>query len=280
MKPNARRHVVFAAGMLFVMIAAIAVAGSHHLAVIRPGGPPATDQAHAQVAGLMHGLAATAGWPAGSADARYFNTTDDGYRYVKSQRPGFVFTTPGFYLAYRDELKLQPLTRAVLREGDTIQYFVVAKKGGASSLADLKGKTLAGAHLAEPAFVERIVLGGQLKLGDDVQAKVTSGFAALKNLHAGTVDAVLLDSKEKQALAALPFAGDLVVIFTSATIPNTGIMAVGGNVSAAEAAALRKAAADFCGSAAGKAVCDTFGIERFVPADASVYQRLVDQYGR
>ena len=266
-------------GVLVASLAAVAFVGAaHRLAVVRPGGPPATDQAQQQVAGLLAQLGAAAGWPAGSTDAAYFNTTEAGLKHIQQVKPGFVLATPGFYLAYRQTLKLRPINQVVLPEGDTSRYFVVVRQGTAARLADLKGQTLAGAHLAEPKFIERIVLDGALAFGKDVTVQAMSGLSALRQLSKGEVFAVIVDAKEHQAMAALPFAADLAVVFTSEPLPNTGIMAVGGNASPSEIEALRRVAPGFCASPTGAPICRTFEIKAFANVDESLFADLIRRW--
>lgn len=266
------------ATLLVLSLTTAAWAGPHDLAVIRPGGPMADATAQTQVGRLIKQIAAVADWAVEAANAQYCNTTDAGYAYIKKAKPGFALITPGFYLKYRDELKLRPLNKIVLNEGAQIQYYVIVKKGTAATLAELKGKILAGAHLAEPEYVEKIVLGKQLKFGKDVTAQPMSGLSALRKLNLGEVGAVLVDSKEYKSLGALPFASQLATIYTSPAIPNTGIVAVGANATAADWAALQKGTTNFCQNPAGLPICQLMEIGGFAPVDESAYAGLFQQW--
>ena len=266
--------------ILGALLVQSAWAGPHDLLVIRPGGPAASDEAQAQVGRLIAEIAQKAGWPAGSATAHYFNREADGLAAIEADRPGFVLTTPGFYLKHGAELSLTPINRVQI-DGKTAQsYYVVALKTGPASLDDLKGRTLAGAPLTEPEFVERIVLGGRFAFGTDLTATAMPGLRALKKLVKGEVDAVAVDATEYKALASLPFAGDLATIYTSDPVPSTGLMALGGVATEADVKALAEATASFCDDGESKAVCRTYGIEGFVPASAETYKAMADAYGR
>ena len=268
----------FFAALWSLLFASVVWAGPHDLAVIRPGGPTADATAQSQVGKLIKQIAAVAGWPVEAANAQYCNTTESGYNYIKKSKPGFALITPGFYLKYRDELKLRPLNKIVLNEGAQVQYYVIVKKGTAATLADLKGKTLVGAHLAEPEYVERIVLGKQLKFGKDITVQTMSGLAALRKLNNGEVGAVLVDSKEYKSLGVLPFAAQLATLYTSPAIPNTGIVAVGNNATAADWAALQKGTTNFCQNPAGLPICQLMEITGFAPVEESVYNGIFQQY--
>ena len=255
-------------------------AGPHDLAVIRPGGATASDEAQKNVDNFLKLIARLAGWPAESANARYFNNENEGLQYIQMKKPGFVLVTPGFYLKYRKKLNLTPVNKVSLAGRTTCSFFVVAKKGGLSALGDLKNKTVAGSSLSEPEFVEKIVFEGALKLGPDVKAKQMSGLPSLKALRAGEVDAVVLDAQEYQSLPALPFASEFATIFTSKPITNTGIMAVGKNADDTAIKALIEATKGFCATPEGKNLCTTFQITGFEPASQSDYDDLIKRWGK
>ena len=263
---------------VFILEPHTVIAGPHDLVVIRPGGATASDQAQQNVNNLLKLIARAAGWPAESANARYFNNENEGLQYIQATKPGFILVTPGFYLKYRAKLNLTPVNKISLAGSTTSSFSVVAKKGTLSSLADLKNKTVAGSSLSEPEFVQKIVFEGSLKLGADVKTKQMSGLPALKALRAGEVDAVVLDAQEFQSLPALPFASEFTTIFTSKPITNTGIMAAGKISDDASIKAMVEATREFCTTAAGKNVCTTFQITGFEPASEKDYDELIKRW--
>ena len=254
------------------------IAGPHDLVVIRPGGATASDEAQQNVNNLLKLIARASGWPAESANARYFNNENEGLRYIQATKPGFVLVTPGFYLKHRTKLNLTPVNKISLAGSTTSSFSVVAKKGTLSALADLKNKIVAGSSLSEPEFVQKIVFAGKLKLNADVKAKQMSGLPALKALRAGDVDAVVLDAQEYQSLPALPFASEFTTIFTSKTITNTGIMADGNNTDDAAIKAIAEATKEFCATPDGKNICTTFQITGFEPASERDCDELIKRW--
>jgi|GEM_PF-1959741 len=276
-----RTHAVSSLILLLLLLAAMPVlAGPRDLVVVRPGGPTASEEAGNQVRRLIREIAVRAGWPAESANAFYFNRAEDALAHIAGDRPGFILTTPGFYLAQRAALGLDPLNQILLAGEDTHRYHVVARKeGGPASLEALKGTSLSGAPLAEPEFIERVVFGGQFDFGTDIEARHGRALSSLRKLCRGDLDAVILDDTEHDGLPSLPFAGELVTIWSSPPLPNTGIFAVNGTASPGDARALLSATADFCSGDEGAAICETYGITGFRPVPAGAFDELIATYG-
>ncbi len=267
--------------LLALTLTQAGLASSRDLVVVRPGGPTASEEACRQVTRLIQEIAVRAGWPPESVNAFYFNRAEDALAHIAAHRPGFILTTPGFFLAQRESLGLEPLNQILLEGSDTHRYHIVAGKvGGPTSLDGIKGKSLAGAPLAEPEFVERVVLGGQFRFGTDLTACQGRALSSLRKLCRGDLDAVILDDTEHRGLPSLPFAGDLATIWSSPPLPNTGIFAVAGTANPDDAKALLAATADFCSGEEGSAICETYGISGFRPVPEGVFDPLIQQYGK
>jgi len=275
---NRFQTVTAALFLLLLFVAATASAGPRDLVVVRPGGPTASEEAGEQVTRLIREIAVRAGWPPDSVNAYYFNRAEDGLAHIAANRPGFILTTPGLFLAQRDDLGLDPLNQVMLDGQATHRYHVVARKeGGPASLDGLKGKTMAGAPLAEPDFIERVVFGGQFTFGEDLTATQGRALSSLRKLSRGDLDAVILDDTEHDGLATLPFADQLATIWSSPPLPNTGIFAVRGTADPADAKALLAATAEFCSGEEGSAICETYGITGFRPVADGLFDRMIEQ---
>ncbi len=253
-------------------------AAPRDLLVLRPGGPRPSEEARRQVSRLVLEIAARAGWEPGSARAFYHNSSDEALQHIEDDRPGFLLSTPAFYLAHREELRLTPVNQILLGGKDTHCYFVVARKGEASGLQDLADGRLVGSALVEPRFVERVVLGGRLDFSRDVQAEYRRALSALRALAHGEVKAAVLDEIEHDGLAALPLAGDLETVFRSEPIPNTGIFALGETARVADIDALAKATEAFCTAGEGASICDAYQISGFQAAAPGTFDALIRAY--
>lgn len=253
-------------------------AGGRDLVVLQFRGTSADHQFQEQATQLIGRFAARLGWPADSAKAYYFDQTADALAFIENNKPGFIWATTGFYLKYQEQLRLEPINQVVLTEGTEVYYFVVVHKGTVKYLEDLRGRTLAGAHLVEPEFIEKIVLNDRLKLGTDLKIQHKAVSTALLELSRGQIDAVIIDTVEQRSLKSLSFYDQLEVIYRSSPIPNTGIMAVNGNADAADVAALGKACENFCGTLEGESLCRAFGITAFAPVKEGIYRGIIEQW--
>lgn len=264
--------------LVFGAVPSLAHAGARDLVVIRPGGPSPSDEAQKQIDNLAKQLAKKAGWDEGATTGRYFNDESEGLAYIKQTKPGFVLGTLGFYLKHKDSLGLRVINQGIVHGKTESQFYLVAREGTLKSLADLKGKTLAGTHLQEPEFIERIVLNHALTFGTDVKVQAMPSLRALRKCNKGEVDAVILDEKEMESLSDLPFGSQLEPFFASKPLPNTGFMAIQNGPSAADIKSFAAATAAFCSFEDGKTICKDFDIQGFKPVNDSFYEKIRTQY--
>lgn len=261
-------------------IVMVAFAGPHDIVIVQSGGPSASEQAQQQIDRLAKQIASTAGWDINSVSGKYFDSNEEAAQYIQKNKPGFVLGDLGFYLQFRDQLSLKVFNQATLRGKNEIIYYVVALKGTLKSLADLKGKTLLGAHLENPKFIERIVFDGAISLESDVKAEKQRSLRALRKLKKGEADAVLLDEKEHASLSTggLPFQIEVDTIFTSRPVPNNGFMTVGKTATAEDIKSFAEAAKNFCNYQDAKEICKDFDIQGFKPIDDGFFSKIRNQY--
>jgi hypothetical protein len=227
---------------------------------------------------LIVEIARRAGWEEASVQATYFNRAADAVAHIANNPPGFLLTSPGFFLEHRTALKLEPINQILINHRDTHQYYIVVRKDTFASLGDLQGSTLAGAALAEPDFVERIVLERRFDFGTDLKVEYRRSLSALRKLRQGELDAVILDEMEHTSLEQLPFAGELTTLFTSAPVPNTGIFALEEVATEGDAEALAAATDGFCKMHEGSAICETYGISGFKRVRPDLFDDLSKQF--
>jgi hypothetical protein len=262
----------------FLPATALGANGQRDLVVVRPGGPTPSDEASSQVSRLIVEIAKRAGWDPKSVQASYFNRADDALAHIEQNTPAFLLASPGFFLEQKTALGLRPINQILINGRDTHRYYIIVRKNTLKVLDDLRGKTLAGAVLAEPEFVERVVLEGRFTFGTELAAEFKRALSALRNLHRGKLDAVMLDEMEYAGLIHLPFADELTTLFTSPALPNTGIFELTGVAARADSQALAEATKDFCSTGEGAAICETYGITGFKPAPPELFDDLIQRF--
>ncbi len=261
-----------------LLCATTSFAAPRDLVVVRPGGPKASEEAQRQVSRLIDEIGARAGWQASTVRAFYFNRADEALVHINSDRPGFLLSTPAFYLSNREELGMRPVNQILIDSKDTSCYCIVAQKGGVKNIEALKGGLLVGSALAEPDFVERIVLDRKLVFGTDVDVKYKRALSAIRALSRGEVQAVIVDEIEHAGLKTMPFADDIETIFCSELIPNTGVFALEGSASDADALALDEATREFCTDGEGASICETYQITGFQKVGEQTFDQLIQAY--
>lgn len=266
--------------VIIFIFSALAIAGSYDIVVVRPGGPTASEQAQQQIDRLTKQIAEKAGWSSVGVVGRYFTDDSKALSYITANKPGFVLGSLGFYLKYRDKLGLRIINQATIGGKTTSKYYIVARKGTVPNLEGLKGKVLAGTHLEEPEFVQRVVFENQVMFGTEVKVLPGRTIRSLRKLTMGKVDAVILDEKEYSSLGELDFAPELELIFTSKDIPNNGFAVITKNVTKSQIAAFEKAASDFCQHSDAKTICEDFNIQGFTPVKDSAYNQFRAMYNK
>lgn len=215
------------------------------------------------------------GWPEGTYRGRFTDDARECERLVASENPHFVIPSLGFYLRHRKGDGLIPVAQPRVRGLDREVLRVLVRRGSFASLDALKGRTLGGTLLDDPDYLGRVVFKGRLDPASFFVMKPSKvALRPLRDLAAGKMDAVLVNDQQYRALAGLPFSKDLDVVFESEAIPLPGVFAVEPRTSQDERARIGKALQSFCGHADGRSFCELFGIDGFVPADASSYESV------
>lgn len=271
--------------MMRMLTVLLALAGTAHAAprvlqVCYPGGTVRARQAKPVITTMVSVLAEVAGLPADSFEARFVNSAER-CRTAMADKPALAIVSLGLYLEHRAANHLAPVARPKVKGAATDTVVAVTRKGEPTGLAALKGKRVGGTPLAEPAYLKRVVFEGALDPATDfAEARASKRpLRALRKLHKGALDAVLLTRVQHASLGALPFAGDLQDAWTSAPIPMVGVVADTTQTTAAERAALQKAALALCSHPKGAEMCTMFGLDGFEPASAATYEQAVRAWG-
>ena len=216
-------------------------------------------------------------WPSGSMTSLFTTKITECEIHLDEQKPQFAITTLGTFLAYRKNLNLIPLVQPFIDGSSSEKYRIVVRKGTFTSIEKLKGKTLGGSLVDEPAFFKRVILQG--KVDPESFFTLKSSRRVLRSLRAlvkGDLDAVVVNSQQYRALGSLPFASELEVAFTSEDVPLVGVVANGQRTTADERNRFSQALSKICDHKEGKQLCELFGVEKFVSADVQAFNKVIE----
>lgn len=276
------RSIAFAAIVALLLPAAVAADEPRRsMLVCYPGGPVKARQARPAMEKMLRALERVGGWPPGALTHTFEGDLGACRASLAEHRPPLVIGTVGLYLRHREAHHLVPVVRPKVRGRTEQVYAVVAKSGGPTGLAELMGRKIGGTPLAEVEFIRRVVFDGRLDPERD--AAIVPGrraLRALRQLSAGGLDAVVLDGAQREAMGALPFAGELRTIFESDPIPLIGLAVDTKQIDDAERARISKAMTGLCDDPEGRALCDLFGVERFESVVADVYADVARRWLR
>ncbi len=216
-------------------------------------------------------------WPSGSMTSLFTTKITECEIHLDEQKPQFAITTLGTFLAYRKKLNLIPLVQPFIDGSSSEKYRIVVRKGTFTSLEKLKGKTLGGSLVDEPAFFKRVILQGKVDPESFFTLKSSRRvLRSLRDLAKGDLDAVVVNSQQYRALGSLPFASELEVAFTSEDVPLVGVVANGQRTSEDERNRFSQALSKICDHREGKQLCELFGVEKFVGADMQAFNKVIE----
>ncbi|MCS7049256.1 MAG: phosphate/phosphite/phosphonate ABC transporter substrate-binding protein [Verrucomicrobiae bacterium] len=155
-------------------------------------------------------------------EPRVFNEPARAVELCARQKPRAGIVTPGFYLAYRKALGMQPLLEVHREQVEAERYVLVARKTNGTPPTDWTGKTIATTLAAEERYVRGVIL--QDKLGQELRLEpvrnVEDSLFDLVEDAADAPDAVLVEEAAWKVFVADPeFDSRLAVVFRSEELP-------------------------------------------------------------
>jgi hypothetical protein len=254
------------------------------LVACAPGFPATTAEAQPAMDALAAALGRAGGTPGGRIGAIYLPAEAAGLARLGAPDAGLALVPLPFFLAHQAALALTPRLQVELAPGAGLErWSLVARRGRVARAADLGGFTVLSTAGYAPAFV-RGATGGWGQFPATVQvAPTTQVLSALRKAAAGADVAVLLDGAQTEALASLPFAGDLEVVARSPPVPTSVMCTVGTRVPLATWAALERALLALHADPAGAAALAGVRMARFAvldPAGLAAARAIVGEAGR
>jgi ABC-type phosphate/phosphonate transport system substrate-binding protein len=244
--------------------------------VCYPGGPVRARDAKPAMDSMLRVIEESGHWSPGSITAHFTSKVDECRKFMKEKDPHIMFISLGLYLESKAKHNLVPVAQPNIDGKKTDTYRILVLKDKYRTLTDLKGKTLGGTHLTEPKFLKRIVFKSQIDPQSHFKLKPSRrALRALRNLNRGKLDAVIINQQQYKSLGSLKFADQLAAVFTSDPIPLAGLVANGKKTTKDERGRLTQALSAMCSHSKGKELCEMFGVEAFVPADASAFKKIM-----
>lgn len=268
-------------------VAAVAVAapagqarGPHHLVACAPGYPGSTLQAQSTMDQFATMVSAVAGWPAGSITAEYRETEEGGVERLVDPNTTLALVPVPFLLKHEEALGLRPIAQVVQENASATQVWsLVAAKGRVSAPADLEGWELSGIPAYAPSFIRGPALGQWGRLPSSTTIVFSRRMLrTLRRVSAGDDVAVVLDSAQAAALAALPNAGELEIVTTSPPLPAVVLVTVGDRVSEAATEELLEGMLRVHQSERFVEVLETLRVMRFETLDLEALTRVRAAY--
>jgi ABC-type amino acid transport substrate-binding protein len=248
----------------------------NEIVVCYPGGPVGENEADTAMAAMLRVVERVGEWPADSFTSIFSARSDECRNLLDSRKPSFAITSLGLFLEQRDAHHLTPIVQPRMKGATSERYRLMIRQGQFSSLDDLKGKSVSGTVLDEPEFLEKIVFGGQINPATYFDLKPTrQAIRALRSLDKGELDAVLLNGQQYAALGSLPLKSPLEVVYTSVETPLMGMVANAQTTKAEDRERFAKALQKMCSDTDGKKLCELFGVEAFVPANAAAIEPMI-----
>ncbi|HEY2749523.1 MAG TPA: PhnD/SsuA/transferrin family substrate-binding protein [Polyangia bacterium] len=220
-----------------------------------------------------------AGWPANSAKGQWVDDMKAAEAAIAEHKPGFAILDPEVFFELRKKEALEPIAEVKGKTFNKGHYSLVVKDAALKSLADLKGKKVSSNHFASPKYVSKVGFDGKTDVEKDfVMVKASAPSKPLKDVEAGRADAALIDDEQLAAMKEI--APDLKVIWTSAALPPTPVVAFTKNSTPADRAAFEKALPKLCADAKGKPVCESMFIDTFAPVDKNAFAAAEKKYDK
>lgn len=266
---------------LLASFAANAASEPEMIVVCYPGGSVNTKEANEAMSSLLRVVERVGQWQENSFNSLFISKTDECRKQMAEKNPKFAIISLGLYLELRTSHNWVPVVQPKIKGRTTERYRIVVQKGKYKSLDELKGKTLGGTILEEPAFADKIVFAGKIDpVSFFVLKKSNQAIRTLRSLDKGELDAVILNEQQFDALPSLHLKMPLETIFMSGEIPLMGVVANSAITTEEERARFGRALEEMCTDTEGKKLCELFGVESFVTANAAIFEPMIKLWAK
>ena len=261
---------------LLIPFAINAAPNPEMIVVCYPGGSVNAKDANGAMSSMLRVVERVGQWQENSFNSLFTAKAGECRKQMTERHPKFAITSLGLYLELRSQHNLIPVVQPKIKGLTSERYRIMAQKDKYKSLDELKGKTLGGTVLEEPAFIGKIVFSGKYDPASFFILKTSNqAIRALRSLDKGELDAVILNEQQFGGLASLQMKTPLEAVFTSEEIPLMGVVANSATTTEEERARFGQALEGMCTDTEGKKLCEMFGVEAFATVDPAVFEPMV-----
>ncbi len=197
-----------------------------HVAIFAPDMPFTQAEGENYIGQFITILANSVGMKPENFKGRYFNDGNDAKNFISQNKNVFVMGSLSFFLPNRNWLKLVPVASIDYAGSDMEKYYLTVQKGKYKSMADLKGKTVAGNVFKEDGrFINKFIFNGKIDAYSYFKTSFTTSVrGSVRNLQKGKLDAILLNHRDYVKFKSRKDFESLEIIYTSESIPALGLM--------------------------------------------------------
>lgn len=200
--------------------------------------------------------------------------------FCAKKKPQFGIVTPGFYLAYAKELRMQPLLEVRRQKVESERFVLVMKTGADAGLDALKGKTIATTLAAEERYVLGVIL--QDKLSETRLKAVTDVEGAVMDLVEGVksaADAVLMEEGAWKVIEKDEELGPkLKTIYSSEELPGALLVAFHTPACCDRFGKIKKAFQSLQETAEGREALGSIRVEKFADVNEDRLKRAQELF--
>lgn len=213
------------------------------------------------------------------------NREDPALEILRERNPALAFVPAGFYLEHLapDERGARPVAQIPRFGASVDRYYLVAPEDGATSLEDLRSRTVRTRFAYDEEYLRRVVFPDDFRPGSAFRLEPADNLAdemffLLEGGDRGP-EAVLLDEELKRFFEDDDMVWPEVrVVWRSEPLPRD-LVVVLGSWSDAEAAGLRESLLSMSGTVEGREVLGLMDSSGFEPVREDLLERARRAYG-
>lgn len=248
--------------------------GAIGVLVLKEHGVGSAAQAQPYVDKFVGMAAKHNGWT--EAKGQYHTTRSSAETFIQSQKPQFGILSLAAFLALKGKHNLEVVGQVGASRAGGLQYHLISKTE--ADLAGCKGKSLASDHADDVKFIENVVFGGKVKLGDFTLVTTQRPLQTIKKVSTGAAACALIDDAQLAELSHLEGAEGVKSVWKSEKLPPMAVVAFPA-ASAAQRKTFQGSLSKLC-EGEGKSTCAEVGIQALKSASASDYATVAAAYAK